>query len=1231
MRIVIDMQGAQTDSQFRGIGRYTLSLTRAIVRQAQQHEILLALNGQFPDSVARVRRHFEGLVPAQNILVFNTPSVLDGARRLVESRQTLAQDVREAFLASLQPDVIHISSLFEGFSDEAITSIGVLDQSTPVSVIIYDLIPFLSPEQYLKHNAQFEQHYYQKIEYLKRAAHYFAISDFAKAEAVQTLGISAAKVTNIFGAIDESLQCIRGDALPDQTCLKALGINKAFILHTGGGDERKNLPRLIQAYAKLPPTLRDKHQLVFAGRMSPVVLAHLRRCATAVGVRPDELVFTKFISDAVLARLYTDCALYVFPSRHEGLGLPAMEAMAFDAPVIASNTSSLPEVVGKSDALFDPFDVDDIRNMICQVLENPEFRDELIAHGKQRVEEFSWDESARRVVNAWEAMQHNADRDRITWRDIQERHQGLHRQTLDSLAQGLAGDRDDPQDDAQLQNIALCLAHNERQAFNVLRPKAFPTPAKWRVEGPFDSSYSLALVNREIARALAACGQEVSLHSTEGPGDFLPSRDFLNANPDLDVLYQRSTQESPLDVDVTSRNLYPPRVLDLNSRLNFLHAYGWEESGFPLQWASEFNAALQGMTVMSEHVRKIMIDHGVTVPIDVSGLGVDHWDSVKPDPNYRVSAKGFRFLHVSSCFPRKGVDAMLRAYGQAFCASDDVTLIIKTFKNPHNEVHQWLDQARGDRADFPDVIILEEDFSESALKALYEQCHALVAPSRAEGFGLPMAEAMLSNLAVITTGWGGQVDFCNEHTAWLIDYSFSRAQTHFGLFNTAWADPDEKHLAALMKEVMATPEPARLQKIHAGQALLRSQFTWKQVANRMLRAAQRCAACMPAAEPRIGWVSTWNTRCGIATYSEHLVKHLSAPVTILAAETDLPTAADCSMVRRCWQPGNDDPLFNLRMEIEQTELDVVVVQVNYGFFNFQYLANFLDSLVQTGRVVVATLHATIDPTALPHKKLRDLVPALSRCDRVLVHSHADVNRLKQLGVARNVTLFPHGIVQSQSPQKRQEKRRSGKQRNGKRPHEFVLASYGFFLPHKGLLELIDALAILRKQGHECKLLMVNAQYPIEWSADLIGIAKERIAASGLSDYVTLHTDFLEDKESLSLLGQADLVVFPYQETGESASGAVRFGIASGRPVAVTPLPIFGDVQSVVHHLPGTSPSDIAKGIAQLAEQIRNFEQDAGEQQAVQQQWLQEHEYWRVGQRLQSMLVALHAQRDRRDV
>ena len=100
---------------------------------------------------------------------------------------------------------------------------------------------------------------------------------------------------------------------------------------------------------------------------------------------------------------------------------------------------------------------------------------------------------------------------------------------------------------------------------------------------------------------------------------------------------------------------------------------------------------------------------------------------------------------------------LLEAYGAGFTKSDDVALVIKTFDNPHNEIGKWLAEAKNNRNDFPRCPYHQGRSFRCPLKALYEQCDALVAPSRAEGSGLPLAEAMLSGLPVITTGWAGSL------------------------------------------------------------------------------------------------------------------------------------------------------------------------------------------------------------------------------------------------------------------------------------------------------------------------------------------------------------------------------------------------------------------------------------------------------------------------------------------
>jgi len=260
------------------------------------------------------------------------------------------------------------------------------------------------------------------------------------------------------------------------------------------------------------------------------------------------------------------------------------------------------------------------------------------------------------------------------------------------------------------------------------------------------------------------------------------------------------------------------------------------------------------------------------------------------------------------------------------------------------------------------------------------------------------------------------------------------------------------------------------------------------------------------------------------------------------------------------------------------------------------------------------LHATIDPPA-PHKRLSMLTDGLRACDRVLVHGIADLNRLKDLGIVDNVALFPHGVLDIAEPPP-----------PAAAHAPFTVASYGFFLPHKGLPELVEAVALLAGQGHDVHLKMVNAEFPNPVSRAQIDLVTARIAALGVGDRVTLITDFLSDDDSLAALADAHLVVFPYQETGESASGAVRYGLASGKPVAVTPIPIFDDVRRATFTLPATTAEGIATGIAAFMAQSRAPDEAFRKTMDNATRWRDAHRYSRVGDRLERILLQLHGRR-----
>ncbi len=281
---------------------------------------------------------------------------------------------------------------------DAVTSIGRFDQGTPVSVSLFDLTPLLNPDPHI--NAQY---YLRKVEQLGQATVYLATSEFTRQEGLKHLDLLEGRIFNVSTAIESNFKPLH---IEDDFAAKLgirFGLTRPFVFYTGGADERESQSRLIQAFARLPPHLRTGHQLL-ACQISEGNIAEFKRQAMSAGLAPDELCFPGFVSDEELVQLYNLCKLFVIPSWHEGFCLPALEAMACGAAVIGANTTSLPEVIGWDGALFAPRSDEAIVAAITRGLTDEEFRDALIAHGRRHAERFSWDESARRAIAAFETL-----------------------------------------------------------------------------------------------------------------------------------------------------------------------------------------------------------------------------------------------------------------------------------------------------------------------------------------------------------------------------------------------------------------------------------------------------------------------------------------------------------------------------------------------------------------------------------------------------------------------------------------------------------------------------------------------------------------------------------------------------------------------------------------------------------------------------------------------------------
>jgi glycosyltransferase involved in cell wall biosynthesis len=234
-----------------------------------------------------------------------------------------------------------------------------------------------------------------------RSNRVLTVSEASKRDILRYYRVPEKKIDVIYNAIDERFGEIP-TAEEVERVRERYQLNDPFVLYAGNIKPHKNLERLIEAFHTLrrdgPETVK---LLIIGDEISKY--AALRRAVHKYKLHK-HVRFFGFVPDKTLAILYRLAGVFVFPSLYEGFGLPPLEAMASGTPVITSNVSSLPEVVGDAALLIDPYDPDAIANAMRRVLTEPALREDLRQRGLMRVKEFSWDRSVRRVHEIYEEV-----------------------------------------------------------------------------------------------------------------------------------------------------------------------------------------------------------------------------------------------------------------------------------------------------------------------------------------------------------------------------------------------------------------------------------------------------------------------------------------------------------------------------------------------------------------------------------------------------------------------------------------------------------------------------------------------------------------------------------------------------------------------------------------------------------------------------------------------------------
>lgn len=402
MRLVIDLQGAQSGSRLRGIGRYCISLTKNLAKLRKKNEVFIILNSAFADTIAPIRSVFSEILPPENILTWSCPLPVNRIESNNDDKRLASEILREHLLSSLSPDWVIVSSLFEGLEDNFVTSVKKTTNFR-TAVILYDLIPWIHQSLYLADENVFSW-YSGKIDDLRRSDILLAISESSAQEAINYLGFAKNEVYNISTAANSFFKPYDVTDNEREKISKRYEIRGSFVLYTGGIDYRKNIETLLDAWSILPNNLRQKFQLAIVCSVQDQQKEALIKRGISLGLGLNDVVFTGFVPDKDLLILYNICELFVFPSWHEGFGLPVLEAMQCGKPVLASNKTSLPEVVGRNDVLFDPFDAQSIADLLEKGLTCPTWLKDLSDYGIKQAQNFSWEKTASRT---WDILEKN--------------------------------------------------------------------------------------------------------------------------------------------------------------------------------------------------------------------------------------------------------------------------------------------------------------------------------------------------------------------------------------------------------------------------------------------------------------------------------------------------------------------------------------------------------------------------------------------------------------------------------------------------------------------------------------------------------------------------------------------------------------------------------------------------------------------------------------------------------
>ena len=775
MRLLVDLMGAQTrGSRIRGIGRYTRELALALAQDRRAGiDLRFALSDNFPDAAADLRRLLSSFVPPDAFSSYATPATAKFGMPQSDPARRVGEAIVRRHVAGVRPDCLLASSLYEVATDD-FSYFNLLRQPAPLaSAILYDLIPMRMPKQYLRY-ADYRKVYEGQTAVLASADLLFAISEHTRRDAIDLLQIDSDRIVTIGGAADASF-APRDRSLDDiAAILIRLGLREKFILCAAGVDARKNASAALDAFLSLSRDDRRDTQFVLLAPLSDDEREKLSTRVARAGLAADDVKFISRVDDGDLAFLYAQAELFLFPSLYEGFGLPVLEAMQCGGVVVAGDNSSIPEIANRADVLCDMTSPAAIAQAIARGLRDDAWRADVRAWGIARAREFSWARTAALLQDGLldRALALRRTRPRRETAACFAAHEtaeaelgGIMRDGASSLTPAAVAPlllRSAPQlYDGRTRRLLVdvtTIASSDRRT-GIQRVVRNIVRSLHELDLPGVAPVAVRLVSGRLRTCQSLVADLLGCPCT------VPDADIEPAAGDCLLMLDNSWSTyadffSVFDAIRTAQGTVVTCVYDLIPELHLaasvdpvpaIYAAWLREALLRSDGIITISQAVMGdLTAFLDRSRPPRRDGlrigwfqcGADIAADARGVG----GTVRPDLARAFDGGAPTFLMVGTVEPRKGHWVALDAFDRLLAQGGDARLVMIGSRGWH--VDALIDRMRRHPA-WGEKLFWFEDAGDAELAFAYARCAALLNPSYAEGFGLPLVEAAQAGKPVI--------------------------------------------------------------------------------------------------------------------------------------------------------------------------------------------------------------------------------------------------------------------------------------------------------------------------------------------------------------------------------------------------------------------------------------------------------------------------------------------------